>query len=100
MKNELKEFQEKRDKLDGRTHPFPFWSDLKFEVSNPLTTILGSAELLRLKEGNISPENDKYIRNIEKGADRIQKVLEDFLDSAPSPQDRNSGKLQRIPATT
>jgi GAF domain-containing protein len=90
MKNELKEFQEGKGKLDYTTHPSPFWSDLKFEVSNPLTMILGSAELLRLKEGNISPENHKYVRNIEKGADRIQKVLEDFLDSAPSPQDRNS----------
>ncbi len=100
MKKELQEFEEKKNRLHGRTDPFPFCSDLKFEVSNPLTTILGSAELLRLKECNISPENYKYIRNIEKGADRIQKVLEDFLDSVHSPQDRNSGKLQRIPAAT
>ena len=100
MKKELQEFGEKKNRLHGGTHPFPFWSDLKFEVSNPLTTILGSAELLRLKECNISPENFKYIRNIEKGADRIQKVLEGFLDSVHSGQDRNSGKLQRTPAAT
>jgi signal transduction histidine kinase len=53
-------------------------------VSNPLTSILGSAELLRLKEPNLNPENFKYIQNIQKGADRIQKVLEKFLDSAHS----------------
>jgi GAF domain-containing protein len=100
MREELKRFEGTKDRWEGGRHLPSSWSDLKFEVSNPLTTILGSAELLRLKEGNLSPENFKYIRNIEKGADRIQKVLEDFLDSVHSRQDLSSGKLQGSPVAT
>jgi GAF domain-containing protein len=81
MRERLKEFEEKRDKVKPWTDLSPSLWDLSYEVSNPLTSILGSAELLRLKEPNLSPENFKYIRNIEKGADRIQKVIEKFSDS-------------------
>ncbi len=84
MREKLTEFEEKRDKVQAGTRLYPSCPDLSYEVSNPLTSILGSAELLRLKECNISPENFKYIRNIEKGADRIQKVVKQFLDSVHS----------------
>jgi GAF domain-containing protein len=98
MRKELKGFEEKRNEVEARMSLSPLWSDLKFEVSNPLTTILGSAELLRLKECNISPENFKYIRNIEKGAGKIQRVLEDFSEPVHSKQIPDSDKLQRVPA--
>jgi nitrogen-specific signal transduction histidine kinase len=81
MRERLKKFEEKKDKVEPWTDLSPSLWDLSYEVSNPLTSILGSAELLRLKEPNLSPENFKYIRNIEKGADRIQKVIEKFSDS-------------------
>jgi GAF domain-containing protein len=84
MRGKLKEFKGKIDKMEAWTGLSPSFSDLSYEVSNPLTSILGSAELLRLKEPNLSPENFKYIQNIQKGADRIQRVLEKFLDSAHS----------------
>jgi transcriptional regulator with GAF, ATPase, and Fis domain len=84
MRGKLKEFKGKIDKMEAWTGISPSFSDLSYEMSNPLTSILGSAELLRLKEPNLSPENFKYIQNIQKGANRIQKVLEKFLDSAYS----------------
>jgi GAF domain-containing protein len=100
MKRELRGFEEKTSQLAARGSLSPRWSELKFEVSNPLTTILGSAELLRLKECNISPENFKYIRNIEKGAGRIQRVLEDFSEPVDAKQYRDSNKLQTSPVAT
>lgn len=96
IRERLKEFKEKLDKVDAWTNPSFSFSELSYEVSNPLTSILGSAELLRLKEPNLSPENFKYIQNIQKGADRIQKVLEKFGDSVYSKQNQGSIKLQEI----
>ena len=97
MRKRLKEFEEKRDKVEPWTDLSPSLWDLSYEVSNPLTSILGSAELLRLKEPNLSPENFKYIRNIEKGADRIQKVIEKFSDSVQSKQNQSFNKAPRNP---
>ena len=84
MREKLKGFKEKVDKVGGWSNLSPSFSELSYEVSNPLTSILGSAELLRLKEPNLNPENFKYIQNIQTGANRIQKVLEKFLDSVYS----------------
>jgi K+-sensing histidine kinase KdpD len=84
MREKLKEWEEKKNKVGAETDFSPSFSTLSYEVSNPLTSILGSAELLRLKEPNLSPENFKYIQNIQKGADRIQKVVEKFLESVQS----------------
>jgi GAF domain-containing protein len=84
MREKLKEWEEKKNKMAVGTDFSPSFSTLSYEVSNPLTSILGSAELLRLKEPNLSPENFKYIQNIQKGADRIQKVVEKFLESVQS----------------
>jgi len=70
----------------------PQLSDLSYRISNPLTSIRGSAELLRLKEPHLSEDGLKYIRNIEKGVERIQKSLEEFLDSADS---SNRSRLDR-----
>lgn len=54
-------------------------SDLSYQINNPLTSIRGSAELLMLKEPNLSPESLRYIVNIEKGVDRIQETLQGLL---------------------
>jgi transcriptional regulator with GAF, ATPase, and Fis domain len=90
MREKLRGFKEKLDKVGAGTDLSFSFSELSYEVSNPLTSILGSAELLRLKEPNLSPENFKYIQNIQKGADRIQKILEKFCDSVYSKQNRSS----------
>jgi len=84
MREKLKEWEEKKNKVEAGTDFSSSFSTLSYEVSNPLTSILGSAELLRLREPNLSPENFKYIQNIQKGADRIQKVVEKFLESVQS----------------
>jgi len=57
-------------------------SDLSYRITNPLTLIRGSAELLRLREPSLSPDSLKYLSNIENGVDRVQKTLEGFLNSA------------------
>jgi GAF domain-containing protein/uncharacterized membrane protein len=67
-------------------------SDLSYQINNPLTSIRGSAELLMLKESNLSPESLRYLANIEKGVDRIQKTLQGLLSSAT--ESRKSGLNQ------
>jgi GAF domain-containing protein len=99
MRQKLRRLEEKENTGEIWTDLSPSLSDLNYQVSHPLTCILGSAELLRLKEPNISPDNFKYIRNIEKGADRVQKVVEEFLDSVRSKQNRSPNKAQTNPVT-
>ncbi|MGB8657884.1 MAG: GAF domain-containing protein [Candidatus Zixiibacteriota bacterium] len=65
-------------------------SELSYQINNPLTLIRGSAELLKLKESNLSPEALKYLRNIENGVDRIHQGLEEFLRS-PLVEEEQSG---------
>jgi transcriptional regulator with GAF, ATPase, and Fis domain len=95
LREKLKEFEENREKAGPWTDFSPSLTDLNYEVRNPLTSILGSAELLKLKDPNMSPESFKYIRNIEKGADRIQKAVEKFLESVQSKQNRSVSQPQR-----
>ncbi len=54
--------------------------NLSYQITNPLSLIRGSAELLRFKEANLNPESLRYLSNIENGVDRIQKTLEEFLN--------------------
>lgn len=57
-------------------------SDLSYQIANPLTSIRGSAELLRLREPDLSPDSLRYLNNIENGVDRIKTSVEHFLSSA------------------
>lgn len=59
----------------------PELRDLAYRIANPLTSIRGSAELLKLKESSLSGCSLKYLGNIERGVDRIQESLENFLSS-------------------
>lgn len=97
LREKLKSFEEKREKAEAWSDLPSSLSDLSYEVSNPLTSILGSAELLKLSEPNISPENFKYLHNIEKGADRIQRVVEKFLNSVHSKQNQDSDRIEKNP---
>jgi GAF domain-containing protein len=98
MRGRLKEYKEK--KAEAWPELSPLLADLSYQVSNPLTCILGSAELLRMKEPNLGLENFKYVRNIEKGADRIHRLLGEFLDSVHSQQNRSLGRTEKSPVTT
>ena len=55
-------------------------SELSYQVANPLTSIRGSAELLRLRQPELDPDCLRYLSNIERGVDRIQESFEKFLD--------------------
>ncbi|HWO57660.1 MAG TPA: GAF domain-containing protein [bacterium] len=52
------------------------------EVVNPLTTIIGSAELIRLKQADVSPEVSRYLGSIERSATRIHTTLMEILQEA------------------
>lgn len=61
---------------------------LQHEINNPLTVVLGNAQLLKFKEGEeISPEDRKSLRQIEKAAKQIQWVVAtiSYLLSLPKP---------------
>ncbi len=67
-------------------------SDLSYQIANPLTSIRGSAELMRLREPDLSPNGLRYLRNIEDGVDRIQESLEAFLNSVASGKEALTGQ--------
>lgn len=88
LKRSNKHLSERLKRLEGpekgtetaSTNPVEL-RDLSYRIANPLTSIRGSAELLRMKEPSLNPYSLKYLNNIERGVDRIQECLERFLDS-------------------
>jgi GAF domain-containing protein len=54
-------------------------SDLSYQIANPLTSIRGSAELLKLRQPDLDPHSLRYLSNIERGVDRIQQSFDKFL---------------------
>lgn len=90
LKERLKYSDKPKETVENQTKPHFWLSDLNYQINNPLTSIRGSAELLRLKETNLSPDSLKYLNNIENGVDRVQKTLEGFLRSV------SSGKKSRL----
>jgi GAF domain-containing protein len=52
------------------------------QVVNPLTTIIGSVELIRLKQAVVSPEVSRYLGSIERSATRIHTTLMEILQEA------------------
>ena len=74
----LKRFESPKERLPQAQ---PELLDLSYQIANPLTSIRGSAELMRLREPNLSPGSLKYLDNIENGVDRIRASLEAFLNS-------------------
>jgi signal transduction histidine kinase len=47
---------------------------LNHEINNPLTAVLGNAQLLLLQAKNLSPETVEKLRAIEESALRIREV--------------------------
>ncbi len=84
LRERLKRSEKPKEMSEDYTEAHFHLSDLSYQISSPLTSIRGSAELLKLKELNLSPDSLKYLSNIENGVDRIQKTLEGFLGSASS----------------
>ncbi|MCK4404110.1 MAG: GAF domain-containing protein [candidate division Zixibacteria bacterium] len=84
LRERLKYSDEPKETVEIQRETDLWLSDLNYQINNPLTSIRGSAELLRLKESSLSPVSLKYLSNIENGVDRIQKTLEGFLNSTTS----------------
>ncbi len=82
LKDRLKYSYRPEKGTENQTKTCVGLSDLSYKITNPLTSIRGSAELLRRREPNLSPDSLRYLRNVDMGVDRIQKTLEEFLNSA------------------
>jgi len=82
LKERLKYSYKPKESAENQTNAYFRLSDLNYQINNPLTSIRGSAELLRLRQTNLSPDSLKYLSNIENGVDRVQRTLEGFLSSA------------------
>lgn len=68
----------------GTLSPSTF-STLYGAVANPLSAILGSVELLRLKQPELNPQSEKYLQVIERGAWRIKEMVEQPTSGAEAP---------------
>lgn len=63
---------EKRISSSSRTsEALELFSNLDYRINNPLTAIIGAAELIRLKSENVTPDVSRYLGIIEKQAGRI-----------------------------
>jgi GAF domain-containing protein len=74
-------------------------SDLSYEIANPLTSIRGSSELLRLRQPGLDPDSLRYLSNIERGVDRIQESFEKFLCRTRTNTDPEEAKIDHSRST-
>jgi GAF domain-containing protein len=70
-------------------------SNLSYQINNPLTSIRGSAELLKMKEPGLSQDALRYLGNIENGVERIQGRFQEFLTSALEEKESKSDGLTK-----
>jgi transcriptional regulator with GAF, ATPase, and Fis domain len=93
LKERLKSLESHKEEDYNQTQTRLWLSDLSYQINNPLTSIRGSAELLRLSQPNLSADSLKYIRNIEKGVDRIHQSLEEFSISSSKEKESELNQL-------
>jgi hypothetical protein len=60
------------------TSQFKMWSR---NVVNPLTTIIGSVELIRYKQNGLGADAKKYLATIERSAARIHETLFSMIET-------------------
>ena len=53
-------------------------SDLKHEINNPLLLIIGNAQLLLAKSGEVPEEAAQKVEKILRGAEKIRQILEEY----------------------
>jgi GAF domain-containing protein len=75
-----------------RTRARVWLSNLSYQINNPLTSIRGSAELLKMKEPGLSQDALRYLGNIENGVERIQGHFQEFLRSALEERESKSDR--------
>ena len=82
-----------QDAREIQTRARAWLSNLSYQINNPLTSIRGSAELLRMKEPGLSQDALRYLGNIENGVERIQGRFQEFLSSALGEKESKSEQL-------
>jgi signal transduction histidine kinase len=78
-----------------KTRARTWLANLSYQINNPLTSIRGSAELLKMKEPGLSQDALRYLGNIENGVERIQGRFQEFLSSALEEKEPDSDQLTK-----
>lgn len=75
---ELREAEEQIIRSEKMAAVAELSAGMAHEINNPLTSILGFSQLMRLKTG---PEHEyaKYLNAVSAGAERIRKIVDDML---------------------
>ncbi len=84
-KRKVNQTEEPMRRLSGIENLEGLISDLSYGLNDPLTSIIGSAELLRLKTGSLDPEIAKYTKMIEKNANKMHEAMRNFVYLANRP---------------
>ena len=61
---------------------------LNHDLNNPLTGIMGYTEFLLMESDILSTDQIELLNNIQKCAERIQKILEDLCDKKTAISDK------------
>ena len=72
-----------------------FLENMSHEIKNPLTSVIGFANLLRDAENQIAPELRPYVKNVVNGGEALKMLLNDILDLAKL--DADHIKLHAVP---
>jgi len=84
---ELKETDSKKDE---------FLAYLAHELRNPLSPILSSVELLKLKENYPSVRSEKFIKIIEKQSKQLTRIVNDLLEVSHIIHGKINIQLQKL----
>jgi transcriptional regulator with GAF, ATPase, and Fis domain len=79
--NQKEKFEAELEQEKGEHRDWDrFLSSLSYHINNPLASILGSVELLQMRNNLTSDEAKRYLQHIEKGAKRIHNTLEELKE--------------------
>lgn len=87
-------FDEMRDALAGRHYVEEYVQALTHEIKSPLSAIRGAAELL--EDPMPEAQQQRFLRDIREGSDRIQDLVERLLELSALEKRRGLTERQRI----
>jgi len=90
-----KAFEEMRAALEGKQYIEHYTQALTHEIKAPLSAIRGAAELL--SENMPAEERARFLDNIRREAERIQHLIDQFLQLAALEGRRELGPTQMVP---
>lgn len=87
-------FEEMKDSLEGKKYVEKYVQNLTHQLKGPISSIKGAAELLQ----EDLPENDriKFISNIEKENNRIQRIVDHLLKLSAIERQRGLQNIKKI----